>query len=241
MRGVHAVWLAFATLILPGCAFADDNAPDYRYRLTVEVDTPQGLRTGSSVIQVEQSLGLAGGSPANSQIYRRVRGEAVAVDLPDGRTLFALLRSESDSEWAETVVPRVAPKTGGSRNKPRFDTALNLRGKAELPRTFPAYAWIDERSAYPMLVTFGNLADSTSVAQVDPDDLAMTFGEGVKLKRITVELTDDPVTGGIEQRLEWLPKYYDKMLDGQTINTIEAENRLANDLSQADFSKGLMK
>jgi hypothetical protein len=52
-----------------------------------------------------------------------------------------------------------------------------------------------------MMVTFGDLADPTSVAEVDPDDLAATFGEGVKLKRLTVELTDDPVTTGIEERL----------------------------------------
>jgi hypothetical protein len=56
-----------------------------------------------------------------------------------------------------------------------------------------------------MLVTFGDLADPTSVARVDPDDLASTFGEGVRLRRITVELTDDLVTTGIEKRLGWLP------------------------------------
>jgi len=92
-----------------------------------------------------------------------------------------------------------------------------------------------------MMVTFGDLADPTSVAEVDPDYLAATFGEGVKLKRVTVELTDDPVTTGIEARLGWLPGYYDKMLDGRAINTINAENRLANDLSQGDFSKGLLQ
>ena len=55
-----------------------------------------------------------------------------------------------------------------------------------------------------MLVTFEYLADPTSVRRVDPDDLASTFGEGVSLKRITVQVTDDPVTTGIEKRLVWL-------------------------------------
>lgn len=44
-----------ASAALPGCAAAD-STPDYRYRLTVEVDTPGGLRTGSSVIEVETSV-----------------------------------------------------------------------------------------------------------------------------------------------------------------------------------------
>ncbi|MGB7418161.1 MAG: hypothetical protein WA918_03180, partial [Erythrobacter sp.] len=33
---------------------------------------------------------------------------------------------------------------------------------------------------------------------------AATFGEGTSLKRITVKLTDDPVTTGIDERLGWL-------------------------------------
>ena len=89
----------------------------------------------------------------------------------------------------------------------QLDNVLEVTGETELPRMWPPVAWIEERSAYPMLVTFGDLADPTSVAEVDPDDLAATFGEGVKLKRITVELTDDPVTTGIEERLGWLPKF----------------------------------
>ena len=58
-----------------------------------------------------------------------------------------------------------------------------------------------------MLVTFADRDDPTSVARVDPDDLAASFGEGVKLRRITVQLTDDPVTSGIEERLGWLTEH----------------------------------
>ncbi|HBM06154.1 MAG TPA: hypothetical protein DD369_11230, partial [Erythrobacter sp.] len=73
-----------------------------------------------------------------------------------------------------------------------------------VPRHFSRADQVNKRSAYPMLVTFGDLDDPASVERVDPDDLAATFGEGVRLKRITVQITDDPVTSGIEQRLGWL-------------------------------------
>lgn len=202
-RILQAAWLALAALMLPGCAFAEDKAPDYRYRLTVEVVTPEGLKAGSSVIEIQQTLMRAGGSPANQAVRWRVRGEAVAVDLPGGKTLFALLRSDNDLDWASRVYILLAPQ----ENK-GFEDALNdvleLTGERTLPRMWPPVALLEERSAYPMLVTFGDLADPTSVAEVDPDNLAATFGEGVKLKRITVELTDDPVTTGIEERLGWL-------------------------------------
>ncbi len=209
-RIIQAAWLAFAALMLLACTAAEDKAPDYRYRLTVEVDTPEGVKTGS-------------------------------VDLPGGRTLFALLRSDNDIEWSAHVMQGLAPKIQGEPWAKSFDNVLLINKKVEVPRMWPANATLPERSAYPMLVTFGDIADPMTIASVDPDDLAATFGKGVKLKRITAELTDDPVTTGMAERLRWLPNYYDKMLDGRTINTIEAENRLANDLSQADFSRGLTK
>lgn len=203
LRCICAGWLALAALLLSGCAAAEDKAPDYRYRLTVEVETPEGPKTGSSVIEVQQTLVRAGGSPANQAVERRVRGEAVAVDLPGGKTLFALLRSENNIDWASYVFVYLAPQKKGEHFADQMDDVLEVKGKQVLPRMWPPVAFLEERSAYPMLVTFGDLADPTSVALVDPDDLAATFGEGVRLKRITVQLTDDPVTTGIEQRLRW--------------------------------------
>lgn len=211
-RMIRAAWLVLAAILLSGCAPAEDKAPDYRYRLTVEVETPEGAKTGSSVIQVEQALGGAAsaGGLAGGQIYYRVCGEAVAVDLPGGRTLFALLRSDNDIEWSARVVQMLAPKIKGEPWEQSFDNVLLVKGSVEVPRKWPANVTLPERSAYPLMVTFGDLADPTSVTEVDPDDLAVSFGDGVRLKRITVELTDDPVTGGIEGRLGWFDASFKK-------------------------------
>ncbi|MEQ5786461.1 Hsp20/alpha crystallin family protein [Erythrobacter sp. NFXS35] len=204
-RILQAAWLALAALMLPGCSFAEDKAPDYRYRLTVEVETPEGVKTGSSVIAVQQTLVRSGAVPANQAVERRVRGEAVAVDLPGDKTLFALLRSDNDPDWASMVYVLLAPQENKAFED-ALDDVLEITGERTLPRTWPADLWIPERSAYPMLVTFGDPADPTSVAKVDPDDLAASFGDGVRLKRITVELTDDPITSGMRKRLSWLGK-----------------------------------
>ncbi len=194
-------FLGASALLLTACG--SDATPDYRYRLTVEVDTPEGIKTGSSVIEVEQSMGRTAMSGFGGRINRRVRGEAVAVDLPDGRTLFALLRSDNNIDWASYVMQWLAPDIEGEPWEERFDNVLLIEGEVEVPRTFSP-GGSEEHSAYPMLVTFGDLSDPTSVARVDPDDLAATFGEGVSLRRITVQITDDPVTTGIEERLGWL-------------------------------------
>jgi len=55
-----------------------------------------------------------------------------------------------------------------------------------------------------VLVRFANLNDPTSAVLVDPRDLAASFGPGVRFKGATVEITDDPITKGIEARLPWL-------------------------------------
>jgi hypothetical protein len=65
-----------------------------------------------------------------------------------------------------------------------------------------------------MLVTFGNLRDPMSVTEVDPANLSAQFGEGVRLRRITVQVTDDDVTEGIERRLGWLKTLHGGYLNG---------------------------
>ena len=222
-------------LAISACA-SDDTAPDYRYRLTVEVDTPEGLKTGSSVIEVKQRLVRAGSNPANIAVERRVRGEAVAVDLPGGRTLFALLRSDNNIEWPTYVMQTLAPHIDSETFAQQLDNMLLLEGEIVLPRTFPPVGHLEERSAYPMLVTFGALDDPTSVEKVDPDDLAVTFGEGVSLERITVQITDDPVTTGIEKRLEWLSEYPEPRLDPEYRGSTNPN--LSQSLWHGDFRKG---
>jgi|JI8StandDraft_2_1071088.scaffolds.fasta_scaffold119900_2 hypothetical protein len=230
---LQAAWLALAALMLSGCNVAEDEAPDYRYRLTVEVETPDGLKTGSSVIEVRQMIGRSTMGGFNEQIFYKIRGEAAAVDLPGGRTLYALLRSGDDVEWAARVIPFLAPNAGDEN---RLDDLLLLKGKKELPRTWPPGGHLSERPAYPTLVTFTDEAEPTSVMLIDPDDLAATFGKGAKLKRVTAELTDDLVTSGIEKRLWWLSEYPEPRLDPNYRGSTNPN--LSQSLWHGDFRKG---
>lgn len=138
-----------------------------------------------------------------------MNGEALVLDLGERGTLFALLRSEENLSWATVIMNALTPQPQVTKPEDAFaaDFALMLKRRhlIELPRepiqnpkntlTF---------DAYPMLVRFADIAAPTSIGKVDRDDLAASFGEGVSLRRMTVQLTDDPVTTGIEQRLPWL-------------------------------------
>ncbi len=57
--------------------------------MTVEVATPQGLKTGSSVMEVRIARGMAIGD--QSGVGSSLKGESVVVDLPDG-PIFVLLK-----------------------------------------------------------------------------------------------------------------------------------------------------
>ncbi len=235
MAGMARAVVVLVALALAACGA--DPTPTYRYRVTVEVETPEGLRTGSSVIEVRQKLVRPGSSPGNLAIERRVRGEAVAVDLSGGRTLFALLRSEDERDWAGNVMQYLAPEIAGEKFNEKFDNVLLIEGEHELPRHWPPFAGGLVLSGYPILVTFDDLADPTSVALVDPDDLAATFGEGVSLKRITVQMTDDPVTAGIEKRLQWMDRYRHNHFDGtSTVSEDMTTDDLRAHLSSGAFS-----
>ena len=186
--------LTLAAVTLSGCN-PFGRTYTYRYRITVEVDTPQGLRTGSSVWE---SWGQEG-TVLDGTMGVDYRGEAVAVDLPTG-TLFALLRDPKmgynypagvvDSQFKATFNVQVDPQDGWkdlSRQIARSRATMTLE-----PRFYPA------------LVRFRDTNDPASVEIVHPSNLAASFGPGVRLRRITVTVTDDGVTTGIEKRLPWL-------------------------------------
>lgn len=63
--------------------------PDHKYRLTLEVETPAGIRSAAGVISVHpnRAYGGSGSGPAGP----RIKGDALFVDLGNGRNLVALL------------------------------------------------------------------------------------------------------------------------------------------------------
>ncbi len=227
-RGVLGLLGALGgVLTLGGCGLFGGNS--YRFRMTVAMDTPQGIRTGSSVYEV--MAGRTGGIlPEEAKRDWYMRGEAAAIDLPGGRTLFALLKTRAHFEdMMGLSMASLHPDFRG--------TGYDVVGVAkELSRgTWPGPAEVVPES-YPMLVTFADESDPASVTVVEPGNLAAHFGPGVRLREITVELTDDAVTTGIGERLGWLSKHPEPRVDpnyrGSTAPTA------VQLLSHGDFRRG---
>ena len=222
---------AGATLLLAGCDGRTQGKP-VRYKMTVEVETPEGLKTGFAVREVEP---VVDAHPiAGRGVELRFKGEAVVVDLPGGQSLFALLTgADGDVDYAKQLPGRAL----GSRlsNEPESEEQYPWRKSAELYPNHPDAIGLKNTNPLPLLVRFGDLSDPTSVEEVKPDDLAASFGAGVKLKRITIEQTDEPVTVGIGKRLGWLEQYWDAMLNGDKIEWMN-KSELAAHLASGSFS-----
>ena len=60
-------------------------------------------------------------------------------------------------------------------------------------------------AAYPLLVTFDDINKPETVREVDPANFAATFGPGVSLSGLTLEITAEAVTSeSVERVLTWL-------------------------------------
>lgn len=202
--------LAVCAALLPvaGCQPGDPEYPSFRYRLTVEVQTPEGTRSGSSVIEVNTYR--QGPLPKGGAI-RRASGAAVAVDLGSRGKLFVLLSSRNDYEWAESIMARVAAEQLPYSFKDPDHWIPAPARPVTIPRTLPATLKNSEpMSGYPYMVRFKDAGDWGSMQFVDPDDLAASFGTGVRLLRITAQLTGDPVT---RDSVAALPRPYDLLTD----------------------------
>jgi hypothetical protein len=161
----------------------------YRYRLSIAVDVGGEIKTASSVIEV--ILATRPLPEIFSSVERFVYGDAVFLDMGSKGNVVVLLACGPDGTegCVAELVPRTFGVSGGLENLPKLQT---LHGSRELTGKF-----------MPTLITFGNLTDPKSARVVVPDQFEQVFGPGVHLKRVWIEMTDDPVTRGIERDLPW--------------------------------------
>jgi hypothetical protein len=225
---VAALW---AALGLSGCG----KTQSYRYKLTLEVETPEGVKRAFNVVEItfhEVSIPAQG-------LMAAARGEALYLDLgPGRRPLVALLTKKyrKGMPWAHwdeiqptTILARVYDEKldrGDSSGDAWRERIFRHRGAREIAP-----------GDLPDLVTFADINDPKSVTAVDPDNLEATLGPGVKWKRVTLEVTDEPVTTGIGKKLPWLASYIDRMLDGHRPGQ-PSDGSLASKMNTASFHMG---
>ncbi|ANP90173.1 hypothetical protein BA011_40355 (plasmid) [Rhizobium leguminosarum] len=160
----------------------------FKYRIEATFEENGATITASGVISIVQRrdfvcLGIC-------SIVTSVKGQATRVNFSNGKSLFVLLGTADHSFRAGTM-PYQALKPRPPHKK-----------ISELPHdpviVPPEYV--------PTIIYFNDTSDPVSAVIATPENLSALVELGARLVSISVKLTDDPVTTGIDRLLPWLSK-----------------------------------
>lgn len=226
---LRLVAILCAALALTACG----RSASYRYKLTLSLDTPDGVKTASNVVEIEAFDVIL---PARG-IGHKTAGQALYIDLGVGRRpLIALLtriRRATDPwptfrGWGEDAPGEVLAEKCLGANKPEdwLDEVKATRRCTQAVEITP--------SDLPDLVTFADVNDPKSVMLVDPNNLSATLGPGISWRSMTLEATDEPLTKEIDDHLPWARAY------GPNIEVpgIKPFAGLKNYINRLDFIRG---
>ena len=119
--GATIVGVIIAAVVLVGGSYL--NRPHHKYRLTVEVETPDGLKTASNVMMVYKdrlSIGGIGGAST-------LKGDAIFIDLGRDRNLIALLSHGSDGSNLSEMTQLASDAFAAAGKKSSLTTRQNFR------------------------------------------------------------------------------------------------------------------
>lgn len=176
----------------------------YKFRITLNVDTPQGLKSGSSVMEVRHRRYPAWMTLGANTGESELKGEAVFVDLGSSsgtkaRNLLALLLLGPRGE-----IPDLQ-SLPGMTFRPFLKPSLAVDEGIQLSRLAPGIKTDLFGETMPVLVSFADIADPRTARVVRPDNLAQTFGGGFSLRNATIEIVakNEPLLRGLASRLPW--------------------------------------
>lgn len=187
----------------------------YRYLQSIEIETPQGVRSGTSVIEISKK-DIYWGLPEMQGRQSGMKGEATFIDLGGGKHIIAILDREDPRELSGGDA--IGQKVLGAAGVPTLVTFTDI--------TNPATAKVVRGE------TLERVPQSSGVSRTirtPIDEIAATFGQGYAFRRATVEIVPAGVwpfnlisapwphwlfgqrlTTGIEARLpKWAVSSYD--------------------------------
>jgi hypothetical protein len=181
--------------------------PEFKYRLQVEIETPDGVKSSANVYSVTPNRSY-GGSNSGESAGPKTRGDALFVDLGGGRNVVALLAvgtAPTDLDATNYIAMRAFTAAG---RKVQFRDMKKTT--AMTPVAVPA-------ENAPVLVSFKDVSDPKSARRLTADNAQELLGAGYKLHNVTVSTTangfwpidfggalGEPVSHGIEDKLPWL-------------------------------------
>jgi hypothetical protein len=205
----RTILIAGAAALLAACEgpFAEVT---YSYRFKVLASVNGEERSGESVIKVRYRYLKGSRTNLGTSYQAKAWGEAPVVDLgPDHGLLFALVGGDfpEDGKTSFGVASTSVAAFRGEQTLQEYRTSIAASGaRWQHIQSLPSRTDVVELSLedFPLLLRFGDLSDPRSVQKVDPENMEGSFGPGVRLQSITMQITDEPVTERIRSILPWL-------------------------------------
>src|ERR1700686_5302604 len=123
--------------------------PGHKYRLTVEVQTPEGVKSASGVMAVHPDRSYSRGG------HTRTKGDAVLVDLGGGKNLLALLAHIDKSVELDGMNYVALRAYNAAGRKASFNDMSRMTGVVPVTG-----------GLVPILVTFTDLSDPATARAV---------------------------------------------------------------------------
>ena len=183
------------------------HRPDHKFRLALEVETPDGVKSASGVYSVTPNRGY-GGSNTGETAGPKTKGDALFVDLGGGKNVVALLAVGTEPTDLDATNYIAMRSFNAAGRKVQFREMKKTTAMSPVP--VPA-------ANAPVLVTFKDVNDPASMRVVTPDNVQELLGPGVQLHGMMVStvangvwpldfggMLGEPASRGIEQKLPWL-------------------------------------
>jgi hypothetical protein len=226
---------AFA-MILTGCLEekepiaekknASTNDITFRYKITINIDTPDGEKSASAVREVYIKPVRKGALP-QAVGTKRVKGEAVIIPVDSSNSSPKIIFAIMDESGSNDDLIKAFGMTQGGHS---------LSGIKKIRDIPIGTSHALDNAYWPQFVTFTDINDPKTVTFVDPYDLSAYFGEGAKVSEITITMTDEEVTKEkVKTYLPWISEYFNKRFDNQRFGTIRSDYPLANSFSSGLF------
>jgi hypothetical protein len=199
-----SIWVLLVLIVVAYAAWSSAYpSGTLRYKMTVSVETPEGIKTGSAVREIYFSRTPQLVPDASPWMAGVSKGEAVVVDLGKRGVLFALMRGlGGDVDYGQDVIPNAFPPPDSASDK---NCCHFTKETIRYYRSLREGKAILKTKEYPEFVHFRDLKDPTTVEDVldkgtiegrwdytvAADHFEEIFGKGVKLKEVTIEVTAD--------------------------------------------------
>ena len=182
----------------------------FHFKLTVEVQTPDGIKSGSVVNESVFEFQRFGREFGPSTSQGLTRGEALFIDLGKSKNIIVSIGLDEDRQYNSPPSFEMGVLALALSNPRLWDVKA---------KDFPERLTEAEKNGpfqfdvrqLPTLLTLTDPTDYKSMKKIaDPSNLTSSLGAGFEIKKATVELTHDALSEKIESELPWLTAFIGK-------------------------------